>query len=96
MFFLISCFTTDLKLIFSRILPMASDSDPVSQKSFKTIYSTLHVLNPDIFWACWGSAKLSDRKHVNILYGSRDISADKKELLSIKSVLEFFWILMSI
>ncbi|KAJ3416875.1 hypothetical protein HDV05_008460 [Chytridiales sp. JEL 0842] len=75
---------TNFKAIMSRVLSACLESDPVAQKSLKVIIASLYAASPDAFWNQWASIKSTDKKLVNALFGSRDLSTDRKELEAIK------------
>ncbi|KAJ3331273.1 hypothetical protein HDU76_003608 [Blyttiomyces sp. JEL0837] len=74
------------KVFMTRLLGAAGDTDAGMQKSLKMILGSMHAVMPEAFWSAWGNAKASERKAVNALFGSKDISFDKKELEAARRV----------
>ncbi|KAI9335290.1 clasp N terminal-domain-containing protein [Obelidium mucronatum] len=74
--------STNMKLYMTRLLSQATDLDHTIQKSLKSCLASMQYLSPDGFWNAWASAKQSEKKVVNSLFQTSDISFSKKELES--------------
>lgn len=79
-------FSKAFKLIISRLFAVSLESEPNIQKSLRLIFASMNALAPDLFWNMWGHAKTSEKKALNALFNSKDISYDKKELEAIRKV----------
>ncbi|KAJ3239645.1 hypothetical protein HDU81_005626 [Chytriomyces hyalinus] len=75
---------TNMKLYMTRILSQISDADATIQKSLKVCLSALHSSSSDAFWSCWAAVKPAEKKAVNTLFHSADISYSGKELEAAK------------
>ncbi|KAJ3248471.1 hypothetical protein HDU77_008103 [Chytriomyces hyalinus] len=77
---------TNMKLYMTRILSQISDADATIQKSLKVCLSALHSSSSDAFWSCWAAVKPAEKKAVNTLFHSADISYSGKELEAAKKL----------
>jgi hypothetical protein len=70
----------------SRLLVASSESDVAIHKAVKTLYGILYFASPEQFWSQWLSAKSTEKRATNALFGSRDLSLDHKELDTARKV----------
>ncbi|KAI8841004.1 clasp N terminal-domain-containing protein [Chytriomyces cf. hyalinus JEL632] len=77
---------TNMKLYMTRILSQISDADTTIQKSLKVCLSALHSSSSDAFWSGWAAVKPAEKKAVNTLFHSADISYSGKELEAAKKL----------
>ena len=70
----------------SRLLIASNETDVSVQKSVKTLYGILYSVSEEQFWLQWASAKSTEKRATNALFGSRDLSLDHKDLDSARKV----------
>ncbi|KAJ3067586.1 hypothetical protein HDU99_003444, partial [Rhizoclosmatium hyalinum] len=73
---------TNVKLYVTRLLSQANDTDPILIKSLKVCIAAIHSLSPDLFWSIWAAAKPAEKKAVNTMFQTSELS--QKELETIR------------
>ena len=70
----------EYKHFTTRIISLCNETDMTVQKYLKNLLSTLCSLSPQLFWGIWNHIRPNEKKSVNVLFGSKDVSYNKVEL----------------
>ncbi|KAJ3135597.1 hypothetical protein HK100_002479 [Physocladia obscura] len=75
---------SNMKIFTSRIFLQAADTDAAIQKSVKLCIASLQAVGGDAFWTAWAATKPAEKKAVNTLFQTSDISLARTDLDAIR------------